>query len=53
LLQAHLELATALAAQGETNQALVEFHAVLKLDPANSSAQQQIEIIEAKLHASH
>jgi tetratricopeptide (TPR) repeat protein len=50
---AHLELATAMAAQGETNQALAEFGAVLKLDPANSSAQQQIEIIEAKLNAGH
>ncbi len=48
--QAHLELATVLAAQGETNQAIAQFRAVLKLDPANSSAQQQIAIIQGRPH---
>jgi tetratricopeptide (TPR) repeat protein len=52
-VQAHLELGTALATQGKINQALAEFRAVLQLDPANSSAQQQIELIEAKLHDGH
>jgi len=47
-VQGHLELATALAAQGKASQALAEFRAVLQLDPTNSLARQQIEIIEMK-----
>jgi superkiller protein 3 len=50
---AHLDLGTALATQGKLDQALAEFRAVLQLDPANISAQQQIVSIEAKLHPDH
>jgi tetratricopeptide (TPR) repeat protein len=52
-IQAHLDLGTALATQGKTDQALAEYHAVLELDPANSSARQQIQSIEDALHHSH
>jgi tetratricopeptide (TPR) repeat protein len=45
-VEGHLELATTLAAQGKASQALAEFRAVLQLDPTNSLARQQIEIIE-------
>jgi Flp pilus assembly protein TadD len=41
-----LDLGTALAAQGKTNQALAQFRTALQFDPANSSAHQQIETIE-------
>jgi tetratricopeptide (TPR) repeat protein len=47
---AHLNLGTALAAQGKLDRALAEFRTVLQLDPANSSAQQQIKTIETTLH---
>ena len=47
---AHLSLGQILAAQKKLDQALAEFRTVLQLDPANSSAQQQIEIIETTLH---
>ena len=47
---AHLSLGAILAAQKKLDQALAEFRTVLQLDPANSSAQQQIEIIETTLH---
>ena len=50
---AHLYLGATLAAQKKPDQALAEFRTVLQLDPANSSAQQQIETIEATLHHSH
>jgi tetratricopeptide (TPR) repeat protein len=46
---AHLYLGTTLAAQRKPDQALVEFRTVLKLDPANSAARQQIESLEAAL----
>jgi tetratricopeptide (TPR) repeat protein len=49
-IQAHFYLGTALATQGKPDQALAEFRTVLQLDPANSSAQQQIETIETTLH---
>ena len=45
----HAELATALAAQGKTNGALAEFRAAVHLDPTDSFARQQIEIIETNL----
>ena len=48
-VQGHIELATALAAQGKTNEALAEFRAAIQLDPTNSFARQQIEIIETNL----
>jgi tetratricopeptide (TPR) repeat protein len=51
--QAHLDLGTALATQGKLDRALAEFRTVLQLDPANTSAQQQIVSIEASLHQSH
>ncbi len=44
---AHLYLGIALAAQKKPGQALAEFHTVLKLDPANSTARQEIEIIQS------
>ncbi len=47
---AHLSLGAILAAQKRLDQALAEFRTVLQLDPANSSAQQQIETIETTLH---
>jgi tetratricopeptide (TPR) repeat protein len=47
---AHLYLGAILAAQKKPDQALAEFRTVLQLDPANSSAQQQIETIETTLH---
>ena len=50
---AHADLGTALATQGKLDQALAEFHTVLQLDPANSSAQQQISSLETKLHPDH
>jgi tetratricopeptide (TPR) repeat protein len=46
-IQAHFYLGTALATQGKPDQALAEFRTVLQLDPANSSAQQQIETIQS------
>jgi tetratricopeptide (TPR) repeat protein len=46
LAQAHFYLGTALATQGKPDQALAEFRAVLQLDPANSAARQQVEIIQ-------
>ena len=52
-IQAHLNLGTALATQGKPDRALAEFRTALQLDPANSSAQQQIETIEATLPHSH
>jgi tetratricopeptide (TPR) repeat protein len=52
-IQAHLDLGTALATQGKPDRALAEFRTVLQLDPANSSAQQQIKTIETTLHHSH
>jgi len=47
---AHLSLGAILATQGKPDQALAEFRTVLQLDPANSSAQQQIEIIGTTWH---
>jgi tetratricopeptide (TPR) repeat protein len=44
---AHLYLGATLAAQKKSDQALAEFRTVLQLDPANSSAQQQIETIQS------
>ena len=49
-MPAHLDLGTALAAQGKLDRALDEFRIVLQLDPANTSAQQQIVSIEDTLH---
>jgi tetratricopeptide (TPR) repeat protein len=46
-IPAHLNLGTALATQGKPDRALAEFRIVLQLDPANSSAQQQIETIQS------
>jgi tetratricopeptide (TPR) repeat protein len=46
-VQAHFDLGTTFATQGKTNRALAEYHAVLQLDPSNSPARQQIEIIQA------
>jgi cytochrome c-type biogenesis protein CcmH/NrfG len=43
---AHLDLGTALVAQGKRERALAEFHAILQLDPANVSARQQINASE-------
>jgi tetratricopeptide (TPR) repeat protein len=50
---AHLDLGTALATQGKPDLALAEFRIVLQLDPANSSAQQQLTTIKTKLHSDH
>jgi len=44
---AHLDLGTALTTQKKPDRALAEFHTVLQLDPANASARQQIDAIEA------
>lgn len=44
---AHLFLGKILAAQEKSDQALAEFRTVLQLDPANSTAQQQIEAIQS------
>jgi len=49
----HLELATVLAAQGNTSGALAEFRAALQLDPTNSFARQQIEIVGTNPSQSH
>ena len=49
-IPAHFYLGTALATQGKPDRALAEFRTVLQLDPANSSARQQIEIIGTTLH---
>jgi len=46
-IPAHFYLGTALATQGKPDQALAEFRTVLQLDPANSSARQQIETIQS------
>jgi tetratricopeptide (TPR) repeat protein len=43
---AHLYLGIALASQHKQEQALAEFQAVLQLDPANSSARQEIAAIQ-------
>lgn len=48
-IPAHLDLGTALAAQGKPEQALAALRTVLRLDPANPSARQQIESIEKAL----
>jgi tetratricopeptide (TPR) repeat protein len=45
-IEAHLDLGTALATSGKLDRALAEFHTVLQLDPANASAQQQINVLE-------
>jgi tetratricopeptide (TPR) repeat protein len=45
-IPAHLDLGTALATQRKLDQALAEFRTVLQLDPANSAARQQVEIIQ-------
>ncbi len=47
-VEGHQELATTLAVQGKASEALAEFRAVLQLDPTNSLARQQIEIIERR-----
>jgi tetratricopeptide (TPR) repeat protein len=44
---AHIYLGIALAAQNKPDQALGEFRTALKLDPANSTARQEIEIIQS------
>ncbi len=44
---AHLYLGIALAAQKKPDQALAEFRAVLQLDPANRTAQQEIQAIQS------
>jgi len=49
---AHFSLGTTLAVQKKADQALAEFRIVLQLDPANRSAQQQIETIETTLRHS-
>lgn len=46
---AHFYLGTLLAGQGKPDQALAEFRAVLQLDPANTSARQQMVSIENSL----
>jgi tetratricopeptide (TPR) repeat protein len=46
---AHLFLGISLTAQRKTTEALAEFHTVLQLDPANSSARQEIAAIEASV----
>jgi tetratricopeptide (TPR) repeat protein len=43
---AHLYLGISLASHDKQEQALAEFRTVLKLDPANSSAQQEIAIFQ-------
>ena len=50
---AHLDLGTALATQDKLDPALAELRSVLQLDPANTSARQQITALEAKLHPDH
>jgi len=52
-IPAHLHLGTALNKQGKLDRALAEYHTVLKLDPTNTSAQQQLAFIEAALHRNH
>ena len=52
-LPAHLDRGTGLATQGKLDPALAEFRAVLQLDPANTSARQQMAAIESKLHPDH
>jgi tetratricopeptide (TPR) repeat protein len=47
---AHLELGATLIAQGKLAPALAEFQTVLQLDPANSSARQQINSLGTALH---
>jgi tetratricopeptide (TPR) repeat protein len=49
-IPAHLDLGTALAAQGKLDRALMEFRTVLRFDPTNSAAQQQITSIKTELH---
>ncbi len=46
---AHFSLGTILAGQGKPEQALAQFRAVLQLDPANTSARQQIASLESLL----
>jgi tetratricopeptide (TPR) repeat protein len=43
---AHLYLGISLTSHGKQEQALAEFRTVLKLDPANRSAQQEIAVIQ-------
>ncbi len=43
---AHLYLGISLASQDKQEQALAEFRTVLQLDPANSSAQQEIAVFQ-------
>jgi tetratricopeptide (TPR) repeat protein len=50
---AHQDLGTALATQDKLDPALAELRSVLQLDPANTSARQQITALEAKLHPDH
>jgi tetratricopeptide (TPR) repeat protein len=50
---AHQDLGTALATQDKLDPALAELRSVLQLDPANTSARQQITALEAKLHSDH
>ena len=50
---AHLDLGTALATQKKLDRALAEFSIALQLDPANTSARQQIAAIKIELHADH
>jgi tetratricopeptide (TPR) repeat protein len=52
-IEAHLDLGTALATQGKLDRALAEFQTVLQLDPANASAQQQINAIETTRRQGH
>ncbi len=49
-IAAHQDLGTALATQGKTSKALAEYRAVLGLDPANTTAQQQVHLLEAKMN---
>ena len=50
-IPAHLDLGNAMVTQGKLNPALTEFRMVLQLNPANTSAQQQINFIETKLQS--
>lgn len=49
---AHLYLGISLATQKKSEEALAEFRTVLKLDPANASARQEIESIQASVKSS-
>ena len=52
-IEAHLDLGTALATQGKLDRAMTELRTVLQLDPANASAQQQINAIETARRQGH